>query len=119
MLAESIEEKNSLQVVAIEQADGKDSRVERVKFFDHLAHCSFQAEACVEGFGDKSDLSVATKVLMTFVERFEHGSGSRECGNILVVSVQDVLEHEGLEGPIISSPCAVTFGIRDGVRLME
>jgi len=97
VLAESIEEKNSVEVVAIKWADSEDSYMKGVNFFNHLAHWGAWTETSVEGFGDECNLGVSAKVLVVLVEGSDNGGGSGKAGNNLVVSAQDVLKHKCLQ----------------------
>ena len=119
MLAKSVHEKDSAEVIAIERANGENSGVEGVNFFYDVTHRSARAEAGVECLGDECHLGVGAKVFMTLAEGAKDRCRSIEVGDDLVVSARDVLEHECFERSIVSLPSTVAPGIDGDVRLRE
>jgi hypothetical protein len=119
MLAESIHEKNSVEMIIIEGTNGENSGVERVDLLYDMTHYSAQTELGVKGFGDEGDLSVGAKVLVVLAKSTEDGGSGEKVGNNLIVGARDMLEHEGFQGPIMSLPCMVAFAINSDIRLWE
>jgi len=50
-----------------------------------MRHHRARAETSIECFGNESDLSVGSKVLMALAQAAENGSGGGESGNDLVI----------------------------------
>ncbi len=85
VLAKSIDEENSAQVVTIEWANGKDCSMEQVNFLNDVSHRSTRAEASIKCLGDEGDLSVGAEVLVTLAKALENGGSSGKGGDNLVV----------------------------------
>jgi hypothetical protein len=119
MLPESINKEYGVQMITIKWADRKNSGMEGVEFLYDMAHCGARMEVCIESFGNESDLGMCAEILVAFAEGAENRGGSGEIGDNLVVGVQNVLEHECLQGSTVSMPSMMSLGVGRDVRLWE
>ena len=117
MLAESVYEKNSAEMIAVEGTDSENSGMERVDLLYDVTHRSAWMKPGVKGFGNEGDLSMGAKVLVALAKSAEDRGSGGKVGDDLVVSAQDMLKHESFEGLIVSLLRMVASAVNSDVRL--